>query len=46
MDVCEALADGGEQSLKWALRRAIRAAFEKEARGGRSRGQSGTETAR
>ena len=32
MDVCEALADGGERSLKWALRRAIRAAFEKEAR--------------
>ena len=31
-DVCEALADGGERSLKWALRRAIRAAFEKEAR--------------
>lgn len=33
-DVCEALADGGERSLKWSLRRAIRAAFEKEARVG------------
>ena len=30
-DVVEALADGGERSLKWALRRALRAAFEEEA---------------
>ena len=30
-DVVEALADGGERSLRWALRRTLRAAFEKEA---------------
>ena len=33
-DVVEALADGGERSLRWALRRTLRAAFEKEALGG------------
>ena len=29
-DVVEALADGGENALRWALRRCVRAAFELE----------------
>ena len=44
-DVLEALADGGERSLAWALRRAIRAAFEKETRVGLAGGKRRKETA-
>ena len=35
-DVVEALADGGDRSLKWALRRVIRAGFELETGVGKS----------
>ena len=32
-DVTDALADGGERALRWALKRCLRAAFERERKG-------------